>query len=53
MEIKNKSHNAFNSEWGHGEQTLKYAYKNEHVGEVKTYKWSKEQLDEYLKKYKK
>lgn len=39
--------------WGHGEPNLKYEYKNEHASEVKTYKLSKKQLEEYLKKYKK
>lgn len=46
-------HNPLLSDWGHGLQTLKYEYKNEHAGEVKTYKMSKKQLEEYLKKYKK
>lgn len=46
-------HNPLLSDWGHGQQTLKYEYKNEHAGEVKTYKMSKKQLEEYLKKYKK
>ena len=32
---------------------LKYKYKNENSREVKTYKMSKEQLEEYLKKYNK
>ena len=38
------------------ELKLKYEYENENrnlVGEVKSYKWSKEELEEYLKKYKK
>ena len=29
----------------------KYKYKNEHAGDVKTYKLSKEELEEYLSKY--
>lgn len=41
------------SEWGHGDLSLKYEYKNEHTGEVKSYKMSKEELAEYLKKYRK
>lgn len=30
---------------------LKYEYKNPHVGEVITYKLSKEEMKEYLKKF--
>ena len=37
------------SEWGHNIE-LKYSYKNECFGEVKTYKLTKEELEEYLKK---
>ena len=40
-------------DWGQYKDELKYEYKNENVGEVKTYKMSKKQLEEYLKKYKK
>ena len=41
------------SDWGHGELKLKGEYKNEHAGEVKVYKLSKEELEEYLKKFNK
>ena len=37
-------------DWGQPEG-LKHEYKNEHTGEVKSYKMSKEELEEYLKKY--
>ena len=37
------------SEWGHNIE-LKYSYKNECFGEVKTYKLTKEELEEYLSK---
>ena len=37
------------SDWGHGELILKYKYKNEHASEVKTYRLTKEQLEEYLR----
>ena len=30
---------------------LKYKYKHEHAGEVKTYKLSKKEMEEYLKKF--
>lgn len=40
-------------DWGQYENILKYEYKNEYAGEVKTYKMSKEELENYLKKYKK
>lgn len=30
---------------------LKYKYKHEHAGEVKTYKLTKEEMEEYLKKF--
>ena len=40
-------------DWGQSKDELKYEYKNENAGEVKTYKMSKKQLEEYLKKYKK
>ena len=39
--------------WGQYKDKLKYEYKNEHEGEVKTYKMSKKELEEYLKKYSK
>ena len=40
--------------WDWGEcEGLKHEYKNEHAGEVKSYKMSKEELEEYLKKFKK
>lgn len=39
-------------DWGQYNDELKYEYKNEHAGEVKIYKMSKKQLEEYLKKYK-
>ena len=35
------------SEWGHDIE-LKYSYKNETVGEVKTYTLTKEELEKYL-----
>ena len=41
------------SEWGHGDLSLKYEYKNEHTSDVKSYKLSKEELAEFLKKYRK
>lgn len=41
------------SEWGNEDSSLKYEYKNEHTSDVKSYKLSKEELAEYLKKYKK
>ena len=52
-----QSPNPLLSDWGHGEPILKYEYKyeykNEHASEVKTYKMSKQELEQYLKKYKK
>ena len=30
---------------------LKHKYKHEHAGEVKTYKLTKEEMEEYLKKF--
>lgn len=36
-------------DWGQYKDELKGNYKNEHAGEVKTYKMSKKQLDQYLK----
>ena len=36
-------------DWGQYKDGLKYEYKNEHTSEVKTYKMSKKQLEEYLK----
>ncbi len=44
-----RGHNPLLSDWGHGEPTLKYEYKNEHASEVKTYRLTKEQLEEYLR----
>ena len=38
-------------DWKQYKEYLKYEYKNEHAGEVKTYKLSKEELEEYLSKY--
>ena len=35
------------SEWGHDIE-LKYTYKNETVGELKTYTLTKEELEKYL-----
>ena len=35
------------SEWGHDIE-LKYSYKNETVGELKTYALTKEELEKYL-----
>ena len=53
MKLKNdfikRGHNPLLSDWGHGELTLKYKYKNEHASEVKTYRLTKEQLEEYLR----
>ena len=40
-------------DWNQYKEYLKYEYKNEYAGEVKTYKLSKEELEEYLSKYKK
>ena len=42
------------TEWGK-DTSLKYKWENENkhiISEVKTYKWTKEELEEYLKKYK-
>ena len=44
-----RGHNPLLSDWGHGEPILKYEYKNEHASEVKTYRLTKEQLEEYLR----
>ena len=44
-----RGHNPLLSDWGHGEPILKYKYKNEHASEVKTYRLTKEQLEEYLR----
>lgn len=41
--------NAFISDWGHV-LSLKYKYENENTGKVKTYKLSKEELNQYLSK---
>lgn len=53
MKLKNdfikRGHNPLLSDWGHGELILKYKYKNEHASEVKTYRLTKEQLEEYLR----
>ena len=53
MKLKNdfikRGHNQLLSDWGHGELILKYKYKNEHASEVKTYRLTKEQLEEYLR----
>lgn len=38
-------------DWNQYKEYLKYEYKNEYAGEVKTYKLSKEELEEYLSKY--
>ena len=35
------------SQWGHDTE-LKYSYKNETVGELKTYTLTKEELEKYL-----
>ena len=44
-----RGHNPLLSDWGHGELILKYKYKNEYASEVKTYRLTKEQLEEYLR----
>ena len=44
-----QSPNPLLSDWGHGEPILKYEYKNEYASEVKTYRLTKEQLEEYLR----
>ena len=38
-------------DWKQYKEYLKYEYKHEHSSEVKTYKLSKEELEEYLSKY--
>ena len=38
-------------DWKQYKEELKYKYKHEHSSEVKTYKLSKEELEEYLSKY--
>ena len=38
-------------DWKQYKEYLKYEYKNEYAGEVKTYKLNKEELEEYLSKY--
>ena len=52
MKLKNdfikRGHNPLLSDWGHGELILKYKYKNEHASEVKSYKMSKKELEQYL-----
>ena len=40
-------------DWQQYKEELKYKYKNEYAGEVKTYKLSKKELEEYLSKYNK
>lgn len=35
-------------DWGQYKDELKYKYKNEHASEVKTYKMSKKELEQYL-----
>ena len=37
------------SEWGHNIE-LKYKYKNENFGEIKSYTLTKEELEKYLSK---
>lgn len=53
MKLKNdfikRGHNPLLSDWGHGPNELKYKYKNEYASEVKTYRLTKEQLEEYLR----
>ena len=53
MKLKNdfikRGHNPLLSDWGHGPNELKYKYKNEHASEVKTYKMSKKELEQYLR----
>lgn len=44
-----RGHNPLLSDWGHGPNELKYKYKNEYASEVKTYRLTKEQLEEYLR----
>lgn len=39
-------------DWGQYKSELKGKYENENAGEVKTYKLSKKELEEYLKKLK-
>lgn len=54
-EFINKKGNPLLSDWGH-EFKLKYKYEKEsdrYGSEVKTYKMSKKELEEYLKKYEK
>lgn len=38
--------------WTRKDEKLKGKYKNEHAGKVKIYKLSKEEMEEYLKKFK-
>ena len=53
MKLKNdfikRGHNPLLSDWGHGPNELKYKYKNEYASEIKTYRLTKEQLEEYLR----
>ena len=44
-----RGHNPLLSDWGHGPNELKYKYKNEYASEIKTYRLTKEQLEEYLR----
>lgn len=39
-------------DWGQHNIKLKGEYKNEHASEVKTTKWSKQKLEDYLRKFK-
>lgn len=39
-------------DWGQNNLTLKNKYKSEYHSEVKTYKLSKKEMEEYLKKFK-
>ena len=47
-----RGNNPLLSDWGHGPTRLKYKYESELNNEIKTYKMSKEELEEYLSKYK-
>ena len=46
-----RGYNTQLSSWGHDDKTLKYEYNNENKSNVKVYKLSKEELEEYLKKF--
>ena len=41
--------NVLLSDWGHKGLTLKHKYNSEYTGSLKTYKLTKEQLEEYLR----